>query len=264
MEERAFADYVRFIGEADQRIKENYLRILRYFRFYSLFGLEEPNKKAIEACRENCAGLKKVPMERIKEELFKLIQTPNAPRAYRLMQENNILSSIMPDAPYVDDLAYFNNASENAVFEDDALIKLFILYRPNPALAENLAVRLKFSRREKNLFVALAEKEFDETKKTDPAYLQKQVYLYGKDFVKGKLLTHAVANKCFDSQIWKIYDQTAQFPERTFPLRGKDLLAEQLCTPEQVGNILKELEQEWVDSDFTLSKEDLLAQVKNH
>ena len=101
--------YVRFIGSANERIKHDYTRILRYFRFYSMYGVEEPNLKAITACAENCAGLKKLPMERIKGELFKILQTPRAYMAYNLMQKHGILGYIMPDAKYVNDLFYLNN-----------------------------------------------------------------------------------------------------------------------------------------------------------
>ncbi|MCQ2741262.1 MAG: hypothetical protein MJ210_04005 [Alphaproteobacteria bacterium] len=254
--------YVRFIGSADERIKEDPLRILRYFRFYSLFGLEEPNKKAIEGCRKNAALLKKVPMERIKDELLKIIQTPNAPRAFNLMQANAILSSIMPDAEFIDDLTYFNKIAESTKFENDALIKMFILYRPNVSLAENMAVRLKFNRHDKALFIKLASIDCEFENFLDIKTLKKIIYLHGKDFAMAKLLTEATVQRRMSNTLWAIYDQINQFSEKEFPLRGKDILDLNMCESEQIGNILKDLEQKWMDSDFALSKEELLAQVK--
>ena len=253
---------VRFSGSADRRIQEDYLRILRYFRFYAIFGTGEPDKKAIEACQKNCKGLKNIPMERIRDELFRLLQTRNAAKSYQLIQENNILSYIMPDAAFIDDLEYFNQFAAEVSFEDDAVIKMFIIYRPDAPLAENLATRLKFNRHQRHLFSALATKKIDMEKISDQAYLQKQVYFNGKSFIKGKLLTQATADKTLTPKIWKIYDQITQLPEREFPLRGKDVLALNICASEQVGNILKDLEQRWVDSNFSLSKDELLAQVK--
>ena len=89
---------VRFIGSANQRIKEDYLRILRFFRFYSMFGVGEPDKKALAACAANSEGLKNLPMERIREEFFKLLLTKNAAATIKIMQDNGVLSYVLPDA----------------------------------------------------------------------------------------------------------------------------------------------------------------------
>ena len=180
--------YVRFIGSANQRIKDDYLRILRYFRFYSLFGLEEPNLKAITACAENCAGLKKIPMERIKEELFKIIQTPRAHLAYNLMQANGVLGYLMPDALYIDDLAYLNNLKAGILIENEALIKMHIIYRPDKALADNMATRLKFSRKEKDLYTDLSDTNYNLEDFINSKKMAKIIYEYGKDFAKAKII----------------------------------------------------------------------------
>ena len=255
--------YVRFIGSAQQRIREDYVRILRYFRFYSLFGLEEPNTKAIEACFENRSGLKKIPMERIRDELFKIICTENAPRTFRLMQKNNILEYILPDAQYVDDLEFFIKETRGYDFDDEALIKLFILYRPNEALAENLAIRLKFSRREKQLFVGLAEEKLNIDDLINHTFLLKKIYEYDKDFVRAKILTTAAETRNLSDKLWNIYYEIRNIPDIVFPLKGKDVLDKGVNNSQQVGIILKELEKIWIDSGFSMSKEELLLNMDN-
>lgn len=255
--------YVRFIGSASQRIKDDYSRILRYFRFYSLFGLEEPNLKAITACSENCAGLKKLPMERIKEELFKILQTPRAHMAYNLMQKNGILSYIMPDAMYIDDLAYLNSLNTSFTINDEALVKMFVIYRPQPSLAENLAARLKFSRKEKDLFIDLAKTEYKLSDFTNSKSLQKIIYEYGKDLAKAKIITLVAQNHEFSKDILAVYNNINNIPEIEFPLKGKDIIDCGLTDFQQVGPILKELEQLWIDSNFDLTKEQLLLEVNN-
>lgn len=255
--------YVRFIGQAVERIKEDYVRILRYFRFYSLFGTEEPNTKAVDACRENAAGLKKVSMEKIRDELFKIIQTPNAARAFRLMQDNNILSYIMPDAAYIDDLDFINQTTQNMPFNNAAVVKMFILYRPDEALAENLASRLKFNRNEKCLFVALAKTKILPNALLDRKQLLKAAYKYGKDFCQAKFLTETVATRQIPQDFQKHYEEIASLPEFIFPVKGKDILDTGLTNQHQIGKILKELEQIWIDSDFDLTKEQLLLYVDN-
>ncbi len=254
--------YVRFIGSAPQKVKEDYLRILRYFRFYSIFGIEEPNQKAITACRENAAGLKKVPMEGVRDELFKLIQTPQAPRAYRLMQENGVLGYIMPDAAHIDDLEFFNIIAVGQKIDNLALLKMFILYRPDSALAENLAVRLKFSRYEKQLFTLLASQQIDLQQLLSRNSLIKIVYLFGADFAQAKLLCLVASERQVPDNLWDIYQEMVSFPEIIFPLKGKDLLDNGLNN-QQIGRVLKELEQIWIDSGFDLTKEQLLSQLDN-
>lgn len=251
--------YVRFIGSAKERIKQDSLRILRYFRFYSLFGLAEPNKKAYDACVEGCSLLKKIPMERIRDELFKIIVTPNAPRAYRLMQQGGILSYIMPDAEHIQDLEFFNFAATGQTIDNEAIVKLFILYRPNPSLAENMSVRLKMNRREKQLFTNLAKENIQSEDLLNPQNLNKIVYLYGADFIKAKLLTDFALVRTAPDHFWEIYSRVSTMPALSFPLKGKDVLAAGFDNPHKVGAVLKDMEQLWIDSNFSLSKEHLLS-----
>ena len=255
--------YVRFIGSAKERIKEDYLRILRYFRFYSLFGLPEPNKKAFEACIENCAGLKKVPMERIKVELFKIITTANAPRTYRLMQQGGILGYIMPDAKYIDDLEFFNNINPLQTISNEAIVKLFILYRPDVALAENLAIRLKLNRKEKQLLIQLAKENVSIEDILNPLTLNKIIYNFEPDYAKAKLLTLVAANRSFPDNIWSIYSSIDTLPTHVFPIKGKDIIDAGFNDSQKLGEILKDLEQKWIDSNFSMSKENLLSELES-
>lgn len=253
---------VRFIGTASHRIKDDYIRILRYFRFYSLFGLTEPNKKALSACQDHCAGLRTIPMERIRDELFKIIQTPKAPKVYRLMQEYNVLSYVMPDANFIDDLEYLNNISFNQTIDNEALVKLFVLYRPNLALAENLAIRLKLSRKEKQIFVALAEDNVNLEQFQNQKDLKKIIYLHGKDVIKAKLLVEEASVKTGLDNLWQIYSNISSMPDLIFPIKGKDILELNLYKESQIGFVLKNLEIEWVKSDFTMNKEHLLLKAE--
>ena len=77
--------FVRFIGNPDTRIKEDYLRILRFFRSYSIFGKGELDKKALKACVENKDGLKKISSERIRDEMFKILATKNVAKTIKIM-----------------------------------------------------------------------------------------------------------------------------------------------------------------------------------
>ena len=252
---------VRFIGSANQRIKEDYLRILRFFRFYSMFGVGEPDKKAVEACAENAENLKNLAMERIKEEMLKILLTKNAVKTIEVMQDNNIMSYIMPDAKYLDSLDFIKKLVNGRILENKALLYLFTMYQPDVPFAENLAQRLKFSRKERQKFVSWAEEVTLNQLLEDKSRLH-LAYEYGKEFCLEKLLLITARNKEPLPNFWGLYDAIEHMEVPTFPLRGQDLVDRGVETA-QIGRILKEREQAWINSGFRLSKEELLEPKYN-
>ncbi|MBQ8661538.1 MAG: CCA tRNA nucleotidyltransferase, partial [Alphaproteobacteria bacterium] len=243
---------VRFIGSASQRIKEDYLRILRFFRFYSRFGVGEPDQKALAACIENREGLKNLSMERIKEELFKMLLTPNAAATIRIMQDNGIMNFVMPEAGAIDNLAFIKKQLDDKDVPDKALLYLFTLYQPDAPLAENLAVRMKFSRREKQKFIRWAERKVALSELSDEISLQKLMYETDKEFCREKFLLIIAENKEAIPYFWEKYQTMAAVSEPQFPLRGKDIIEQGVANPQAIGTILRELENQWLASNFTL------------
>ena len=249
---------VRFIGSASQRIKEDYLRILRFFRFYSMFGVGEPDKKALAACAANCDGLKTLPMERIRDEFFKLLQTKKAAETIKIMQENGILSYILPDAKYMDNLTFIKKLVNGRQLENKSMLYFFVLYRPNSALAENLAQRLRLSRKEKQKFISWAEESITLGELLDEKKRLRLAYKFDKEFCLEELLLIVAENQEPLPNFWDLYDAISAMDIPEFPLRGKDLI-EQGVQDIMVGKMMKEKEQAWIESDFTLTKEELLS-----
>ena len=253
---------VKFIGSADKRIKEDFLRILRFFRFYSIFGIGDPDKKALKACAENNENLKKLPMERIREELLKLLLTPQAVKTLKIMQENSILSYVMPDGKFLENLDYLKKLFNGKKLPSKSLLYLFTLYQPNESLAENMATRLKLSKKEKQKFLKWATVKVNLNDFTDKILLTHLAYEYGKDFCLEKLLLSAAQNLETIPDFWDIYSQIENLEIPVFPIKGKDILHENV-NPEQIGKRLKQLEKVWKESNFTLSKETLLLPELN-
>ncbi len=253
---------VKFIGSADKRIKEDFLRILRFFRFYSIFGIGDPDKKALKACAENNENLKKLPMERIREELLKLLLTPQAVKTLKIMQENSILSYVMPDGKFLENLDYLKKLFNGKKLPSKSLLYLFTLYQPNESLAENMATRLKLSKKEKQKFLKWATVKVNLNDLTDNISLTHLAYEYGKDFCLEKLLLSAAQNLETIPDFWDIYSQIENLEIPVFPIKGKDILHENI-NPEQIGKRLKQLEKVWKESNFTLSKETLLLPELN-
>ncbi|MBQ7284733.1 MAG: CCA tRNA nucleotidyltransferase [Alphaproteobacteria bacterium] len=253
---------VRFIGSASQRIKEDYLRILRFFRFYSRFGIGEPDKKALAACIENREGLKTLSMERIKEELFKLLLTPKAAATIRIMQDNGILSYIMPEAKAIDNFEFIKNLLNDKDVPDKELHYLFALYQPDESLAENLATRMKFSKREKQKFVSWATSGVTLAELSNKLSIQKIMYENDKEFCAEIFLQNVARNKENIPDFWKKYLDIKATPEPEFPVRGKDIIERGIADRQAIGFVLRELEAQWLDSNFTLSKDELLENAR--
>lgn len=254
---------VRFIGNPSQRITEDYLRILRFFRFYSIFGKGPINEKALQACIEHSEGLTKLSMERIRDELFKILLTPKAVETIRIMQENNILGYIMPDARYHDNLDFMIRLVEQENIPYDSLRRLFVLYNPDAELAENMATRLRLNKKQKQNFVSWATNNVPLSDFLALGNLPRLVYLYGKEFCVDKLLLQLAFNRQNINNLHQIIDavNAVEIPE--FPLKGRDIIETGVEDSRKIGALLKELETIWIDSGFKLSKGELLGKCRS-
>lgn len=254
---------VRFIGSPAQRIKEDYLRILRFFRFYSLFAKTPIDKKALAACIENKDGLKTLSMERIRDELFKILLTPKAGPTIRIMAENDILGYVLP-TPKEENIESLNFLIEKVnldILPYDPVRRMFILYIPDENLAENLATRMKFSKKQKQDFIEWARIQVSLDDFIIPQELKKMIYLYGKDFAMNKLLIEQSLQRRVIATGRDIIKNIEDTEIPVFPLKGRDIISAGVKDNRHIGDILDSLEQMWVNSDFGLSKEELLAHL---
>lgn len=253
---------VRFIGDADQRVKEDYLRILRFFRFHSLFAKTKYDKKALKACIENKDGLEKISIERIRDELIKIILTPNAPKVFATMFDNDILHNWLGKSDYLSNLQFLINledAYDN--IRPCYLRRFFVLYFPDKELAENIAVRLHMSKKEKERMIRLAENSVGVENILEEKLRRKIIYQFGKEFCLDKLLIESARKQVVPENMGQVMKAIENAKDDVFPVCGRDVIAARQVQGAQVGAILDKLEKLWVESDFSLSKESLLAQI---
>ncbi len=253
---------VRFIGDADQRVKEDYLRILRFFRFHSLFAKTKYDKKALKACIENKDGLEKISIERIRDELIKIILTPNAPKVFATMFDNDILHNWLGKSDYLSNLQFLINL-EDAYdsIRPCYLRRFFVLYFPDKELAENIAVRLHMSKKEKERMIRLAENSVGVENILEEKLRRKIIYQFGKEFCLDKLLIESARKQVVPENMGQVMEAIENAKDDVFPVCGRDVIAARQVQGAQVGAILDKLEKLWVESDFSLSKESLLAQI---
>lgn len=252
---------VRFIGNPNVRIKEDYLRILRFFRFYADFGKGEIDKKSLQACKDNHNGLKQLSGERIRDELSKILLSSQAAKVTKIMAENGILDNILPEVKYFENMDFIIKLCDKYNLEPNWLRRLFICFNPDKILAESLANRLKLSKKDKSLFVSLSVNKTSLEQLTDKKSLSVLIYVHGKDFCSNKLILEmAQRNQDIDNlpELLRFIEE-ADVP--SFPIKGRDLIALGLKENSQIGITLKKLETDWINSGFSLSREDLLKKA---
>ncbi|MDD4556051.1 MAG: hypothetical protein PHE89_01800 [Alphaproteobacteria bacterium] len=252
---------IRFIGNPNHRIKEDYIRILRFFRFYSDFGKGEPDAKSLQACIENKEGLKTISIEKLKDEMKKILLTKNVVKTIRIIQENDIFSHIMPSPQNLDDLEFLVNWFDDSKIGKAGIRRLFMLLhtteRKKTAFYLNA---LKFSNKGKAYYLALDEDNISLKDYEAKSSLHKIIYKYGNEFCVDKLIILCVKNRIKLDNVEKIIESINEIKVPKFEISGKDIL-EFGIKNQQVGLVLSYLETLWIESEFTLSKAELITKA---
>ena len=251
----------RFVGSADDRVKEDYLRILRYFRFLAWYTRDKSiDAEALKACRENRHGLKKLSTERVWSELKKLLSAPDPSRAVRIMQTNDILDVVLPEASNTEGLDLMIKFEKAHDLETDPLLRLMAMAGRDEMAMAGLSKRLKLSNSEKSRILSWAGDRTELRPDMDEKDRKRAVYSAGAQVVSDRATLRAVgsedvivAERWFDvakfAQNWEI-------PE--FPIKGRDLKKAGVADGPQMGKILRSLEALWVKSGFEADEKKLL------
>lgn len=254
---------VKFIGNPEDRIKEDYLRIMRFFRFYSKFGKKPMDKAALRACIKYKDGLRTLSIERVRDELFKLLVTPQVAETMKIIFDNDILSYFLPKSHHLDVLSRLTKIVDDMQYEGNFLRRLFALYLPNAAQAENMAQSLRFTKKQKETFISWAKIELSEDNILSPSARLKTIYRYGKQFCIDKLLLTVAIYNIQAPQLGNVLKEIENAIMPIFPIRGRDIVNRGIKDNRHIGKIIDNLEQRWIDSDFKLNRDELLALIES-
>jgi poly(A) polymerase len=242
---------VRFVGDASERIKEDYLRILRFFRFYARYGKGAPDRVGLAACVDLKSGLKKISAERVRQEMFKLLVAPKAVQTLKVMAACGILKVILP---YTEDWRVIGRLPQ------DALLRLFVLAKAPHELKD----RLRLSNEEALRIVALSSAPHVWPKFRDG---EQKVLLYQLGSSTWRDAVHvswAKSKAKTDVIEWQaLLDLPQSWAVPKFPLGGKDLIVAGLTPGPEMGERLQALEDWWVASHFAPTREELLKRVED-
>ena len=241
---------VRFIGQAEQRILEDHLRILRYFRFLSRFGRGQVDPEAIQACRQNAGLLASLSRERVAQEFLKLLATPTPVPTLRLMAE--ALPDFMDKFNNINLLDNFLNAE--VMDEVDPYLRLMLILGSSIS-AIDLKGLLNLSNRQYDRLVHLRQLM---DMKADPKAYPSLLLDFGKPALIDYICYLIACKKTeYKDLIQKIMD----FNVPVFPVKGSDLMDLGLASGTQIGKILHELRVEWINSNFSMTKQELMGKV---
>ena len=226
---------VRFIGDPQQRIREDHLRILRYFRFQARFGSQPADSEAEKACSELAATLKGLSRERVGMEIMNLLGLPDPAPTVDRMAQLGVLQVVLPEADIAALAALVAEETRQAV-APDALRRLAALIPVDVSLAEQIASRFRLSGAQKKRLALAAGRDFHPLGGGTARTL---AYRFGRTAALDRLLLtgHSIA----PLSDWEI---------PTFPLKGGDIVAHGIVAGPDVSRLLKAVEARWVEEGF--------------
>jgi len=257
------AGRVRFIGDAEDRIKEDYLRLLRFFRLHAYFGKGAIDQAGLHAAVKLRAGLGMLSAERVGGELKRLLVAPQAMLAVEALYDYGILTDLLGGVPRLTRferllaIEYANDVAPEAALR---LAALGVFVGED---ATRLAERLRLSNAEQAV-LALGVREGVEPRLPDDAAARAVLYRLGESAYRHRvLLAWTASGAAADDPAWRLaLALRERWQAPTFPLGGRDLIALGATKGPVLGAVLSRLEQEWIDTGFSLDREQLLTRAR--
>ena len=217
------AGRIRFVGDPTTRIVEDYLRILRFFRFYARFGYEPPEADTVKALQRGTPGLANLSIERVWNELRGILSAPDPLDSVKLMDRLAIWQAVMPEAPAI---------SRLEGLPADPILRLAATLTSDPS---TLSARLKLSNEDRDRLIRLTA--------TPP--------VVGSDAALRRLLANHEPADLLD-RTWLDGDTEARrrlsgMRRPVFPLEGRDVLALEIPAGPTVGALLRDVRQWWLN-----------------
>ncbi len=264
------AGRVRFVGDPKTRIEEDYLRLLRFFRFQAHYGEVPPEPAVLSVMTALAPKLRTLSGERLRAEFLKLLAAEDPLPVLATMQEHGILAAFLPEAGAPDVLARLLDYRQSAT--ESAILRLAALLPPDAEVAATVAQRLRLSGAESLVLGRLAEAPLElrqarrvlEAAEGPEARLALRFALYhhGPEAVREDLLLEAGRRAVSGEQIEQPLAHIAGWRQRTFPLNGSDVLALGVTAGPEVGDLLRRTVDWWIAEDFVPKRAACLEELR--
>ena len=242
---------VRFIGDPDLRIAEDYLRILRFFRIHAAYGTGAPDRAGLLACINGRAGLAALSAERVRMEVMKLMIAQGAAEAVVAMADGGLLLPIFGGVAYTGPFAAMIVAERALGLEPSAIRRLGALAVAVTEDAKRLSVRLRLTNQETRTLDSMGHRWW-RLAGMDEARARRRLYRLGAERYRDRLmLAWARSGDAPDGALWR---ELATLPERwsapKFPLKAADFVSRGIAEGPALGHVIALAEDAWLAADF--------------
>jgi poly(A) polymerase len=243
---------VRFIGDPDRRIAEDYLRILRFFRFHAAYGEGALDPAGLAACIAARDGLDRLSRERIRMEMFKLLLARHAVPVLASMSETGLLEQVLGGVPLLASLANLTKLEAALALTPDAVRRLAALAVWVLEDAERLRERLRLANAEFERLASMADAWWQIAPQWSEAAGRVLIYRIGRDrFVDRVLLAWTRSQAGASDQAWHAL---VTLPDRwappAFPFKAADFMSRGVPKGPRLGAVLHAAEEAWIAADF--------------
>jgi len=250
---------IKFIGNPEERIQEDYLRILRYFRFFLQYSKNNHDEKVLKSIKKNINGINILSKERIFDELKKILILKNLYKLFSQKNSKEIILSIFPQFKYSERLIAFNALQNNIKnsFDTSLILALLIVDKSNNyeyfchKYKTSNIIKSKLNNISKN-FEHIRNKNFFLKEN-----IKKQIYILGKDNVIDLLLFSLCINKFKNFDILELINYVRDCEVLKFPISGNDLKEQGYHDGVILGEKLKKLEDKWINNNFIIDEKDI-------
>ncbi|WP_454617267.1 CCA tRNA nucleotidyltransferase [Bradyrhizobium cenepequi] len=254
------AHRVRFIGDPSQRIAEDYLRILRFFRMHAAYGAGDPDRAGYLACIAGRAGLAQLSAERVRMEMLKLVVADGAVVAVTAMADGGLLQMILGGVSYTGPFAGMIAAERELGLEASTVRRLGALALVIAEDARRVAAKLRLTNAEAKGLEAMADRWW-QLAGIDEAAARRWLYRLGEAAYLDRLMLAWVrTSDGHDTAHWR---ELARLPQRwqapKFPLKAADFIARGVAEGPALGLVLAQAEQAWLAAEFPLDQATLSA-----
>ncbi|MFN3077282.1 MAG: CCA tRNA nucleotidyltransferase [Alphaproteobacteria bacterium] len=268
---------VRFVGNPKDRIGEDVLRLLRFFRFFAWYGKPPADAAALTACRLLAPELASLSGERVRNELLKILMSPDPASVFLLMRGERVLERVLPEAFDFGRLRVLSWLETRGIrepdVEPDVLRRLAAAIRTDEAGVLAMSSRLKLSNRQTMRLAGLVAcpTEFSPDPDMEQRACRRALYHLGVERMRDLILiawaeqkATAPTSQPSKTEGWlKLLTAARTWTPPEFPIRGRDLLAAGVVPAgPALGRCLKDLKQWWEEGDYQAGREEILAQAR--
>jgi poly(A) polymerase len=258
----ARAGRVIFIGDASSRIREDYLRILRFFRFNAWYAKGPLDPHGLQACADLVAGLDALSAERVWKEVKKLLAAPDPRAAWEAMSAIEVRARALPELDNHPRLRALMDLEADLMLTVDAMTRVAAALEDRQR-AKALARRLKLSNVERDRLIAALGDEEKITSYMSLREMRRTIYRIGNEAFRDRVMLAWADAGGEKAQAWRaLVAHAHMWTPPKLPLTGDEVMAAGVAAGPKVGAVMREVEAWWIDADFPDDKLSIIERLK--